>query len=162
MLIKFRLNNNEVEFQAEPNERLIDILRKNFNLKKAKSSCNNGLCGACTVFFNNMIMPSCLIPAFRVKGSEVITLEGFEQTNEYKDILEGFKLSGVENCGYCTSGKILITESLLRTKNPPEKKDILSAFDSVKCRCTDAESLVKSVTAAYEIRNKRQRHAERQ
>ena len=158
MTIKFRLNGSEVVTEAKPNERLIDILRESFGLTRAKSACHSGMCGSCMVVFNHEISPSCLIPAFRVSGAKVLTIEGFAETENYADIVEGFKKGGVENCGYCDAGKILITESLLTKKNAPDTAAIVSAFDSIKCRCTDKDSLVAGVLAAAAIRIKRKHH----
>ncbi|MDR2509748.1 MAG: 2Fe-2S iron-sulfur cluster binding domain-containing protein [Spirochaetaceae bacterium] len=161
MTVRFILNDNEAVIQVEPHERLIDILRGHLGLTRAKSACHSGLCGACTVFFNQVITPSCLIPAFRIQGATVLTIEGFEKTREYQDIIEGFKRAGVENCGYCDAGKILVAESLLKAKMPPDKDTIVLAYDGIKCRCTDAVSLVNGVLFAAEIRKRRYQHAER-
>ena len=161
MTIGFLLNGREVICEAEPNERLIDILRGKFNLTGAKSACHSGQCGCCAIFFNRVITPSCLIPAFRARGADVMTIEGFAGTENYLDITGGFSSAGVENCGYCDAGKILMAESLLTRKPPPDQEAIVQAFDSIKCRCTDSESLVKGVGAAAELRKRRLRDAAR-
>lgn len=155
MTIGFTLNGANVSVEAALNERLIFILREKFNLKGAKSACHSGLCGSCAVFFNGVIAPSCLIPAFNLQGANVLTIEGFAQTAEYRDICAGFESAGVENCGYCSAGKILVAESLLRSKQQLEREDIMLAYDSVKCRCTDAESIVAGVFAAETLRKRR-------
>lgn len=116
MTVHFVLNGEDVVVHVEPNQRLIDILREEFDLTGAKSACHSGFCGACTVIFNNTISPSCLIPAFRLRGAKITTIEGFSKSEEYKDIIKGFKKTGVKNCAYCNAGKILVTESLLKRK----------------------------------------------
>jgi carbon-monoxide dehydrogenase small subunit len=90
-----------------------------------------------------------------------MTIEGFAETENYRDITGGFSSAGVENCGYCDAGKILMAEALLSRKTPPDQDAIVEAFDSIKCRCTDAESLVKGVSAAAERRKRRLRDAAR-
>jgi carbon-monoxide dehydrogenase small subunit len=107
------------------------------------------------VIFNGIIAQSCLIPAFRIRGSEIITIEGFSQTNEYQDILEGFSRTGLKTCGFCTTGKILAIESLLDRKPRPGREDILPAFNGIKCRCTDPDSLIEAALAVAEIRQRR-------
>jgi carbon-monoxide dehydrogenase small subunit len=161
MTIGFLLNGREVICEAEPNERLIDILREKYHLTGAKSACHSGQCGCCAIFFNREITPSCLIPAFRARGAEIVTVEGFAESENYRDITGGFSSAGVENCGYCDAGKILMTESLLSRKTPVDRDAIVEAFDSIKCRCTDAESLVNGVNAAAELRKRRLRDAAR-
>jgi len=155
MTIHFILNGEDMEIHAEANQRLITILREHFGLTASKSGCLHGNCGACSVIFNGAVSPSCLIPAFRLQGSEIITLEGFSQQDEYQDIAKGFAEAGVENCGYCDAGKILCTETLLESSLQPSKEEFLAAFQGIRCRCTDRESLYQGVLAAGAARRRR-------
>jgi carbon-monoxide dehydrogenase small subunit len=153
--IRFILNGEDVVVSAEANRRLVSILREHFSLVKTKSGCLSGACGACSVIFNGEVSPSCLIPAFRVQGSEIITLEGFSQTDEYQDIVAGFSVAGVENCGYCDAGKILAAEILLEKTTRPDREEFYSAFSGVRCRCTEPERLYSGILSAIEIRRRR-------
>ena len=155
MTIRFILNGEDMEINARANQKLIVILREQFSLVSVKSGCFHGTCGACSVIFNGEVSPSCLIPAFRLQESEIITLEGFSQQDEYQDITAGFAEAGVESCGYCDSGKILGTELLLENSLQPDKEDFLAAFRGIKCRCTDLESLYRGILAAGVIRRRR-------
>jgi carbon-monoxide dehydrogenase small subunit len=155
MTIAFILNGEDVTADVEPSRRLIDILRNNFRLNGGKTGCFGGRCGACAVIFNGAVSSACLIPAFRVHGSEVITIEGFSLTEEYNDIMHGFNLHGVENCGFCNASKILLTETLLTEKELPPHDEILAAFDGIRCRCTLGESLTDAVLSASLLRHRR-------
>lgn len=155
MTIHFILNGEDIEINAEADQRLIGIIREHFGLTASKSGCLHGNCGACSVIFNGTVSPSCLIPAFRLQGSEIITLEGFSQQDEYLDIIAGFTETGVENCGYCDAGKILRTGLLLENSLQPAKEDFFTAFQGIQCRCTDIESLYQGVLAAGVIRKQR-------
>jgi carbon-monoxide dehydrogenase small subunit len=155
MTINFILNGEDVSVQSEANIRLINILRENFNLFGAKSSCLTGQCGACSVFFNGHVSSACLIPAFKVRGSEIITIEGFSQTIEYNEIVKGFMEAHLGNCGYCEAGKILCTEALLERIPLPTKDEILLAFSGNKCRCTNAERLEKAINIIAKLRQRR-------
>lgn len=155
MTINFILNGEDVSLQAEAENRLIEILRGNFGLTGTKGSCYASNCGACSVIFNGNVVKSCLIPAFKISGSEVITIEGFMMTDEYQDFVYGFNRTKIENCGFCTVGKILATESLLNRNLQPSAEEILNAFDGVKCRCTDPEELAKTVMVIAEHRRRR-------
>ncbi|MDR3343153.1 MAG: aldehyde oxidoreductase, partial [Treponema sp.] len=99
--------------------------------------------------------PSCLVPAFRIRDREIITIEGFVQTDEYHDIMAGFAQAQVETCGYCDTAKILAAEALLDQAPRPTRQEILAAYRDVKCRCTEPESLVQGVLAAVDIRQRR-------
>jgi carbon-monoxide dehydrogenase small subunit len=155
MTLGFILNGEDVVVKADAERRLVDILRSNFKLLGAREGCLSGVCGSCSVIFNNRVVPSCLIPAFRLRGSEIITMEGFSQTDEYQDIREGFSRAGVETCGYCDAGKILAVESLLERNLRPAREEILLGFAGVKCRCTEPDSLAEGVLAASDIRQRR-------
>jgi carbon-monoxide dehydrogenase small subunit len=96
-----------------------------------------------------------LIPAFKVKDNEVVTIEGFSQTIEYEEIISGFVIAHLGNCGYCESGKILCTEALLDRLPSPSKEEILMGFSGIKCRCTNSERLIKAVNITAGIRQKR-------
>jgi carbon-monoxide dehydrogenase small subunit len=155
MTIGFILNGEDVTIRTEADTRLLDILRETFNLPGAKCGCLAGVCGACSVIFNGGVAPSCLIPAFRIRGCEIITIEGFSQNDEYQDIIMGFSQAGVESCGYCEAGKILAAEALLEKIPRPTKADINAAFNGIRCRCTDPQRLVEGVLLTADIRQRR-------
>ena len=155
MIINFILNGEDVVFRGEAGVRLIDILRGNFGLFGAKPGCLIGQCGACSVIFNGLVSPSCLIPAFKIKGSEIITIEGFSQTIEYKEIITAFAEEHLGNCGYCEAGKILCTDALLDRIPSPSVNEILTGFSGIKCRCTNAQRLVNAVNSIAAVRQRR-------
>jgi carbon-monoxide dehydrogenase small subunit len=155
MNIAFTLNGKKVMTQANKNLRLVDLLRFNFRLLDTKLACSMGICGACTVVFNGKVTRACLIPAFRVHESEILTIEGFSETENFKDILKGFEKTGLENCGYCNAGKILIAEDILTKNKQPDRKQILSGFSNIRCRCTESEALISAVLAAADLRQRR-------
>jgi len=155
MTINFILNGEDVSVRAEAGVRLIDILRGSFGLFGAKSGCLTGRCGACTVIFNGEVCLACLIPAFKIRGSEIITIEGYSQTIEYQEIMTGFRQVHLGNCGYCEAGKILCTEALLDRVPNPSKEEILMGFSGIKCRCTNVERLVEAVNIIASLRERR-------
>ena len=155
MTIRFTLNGEKLEVQTDAESRLVDILRKSFGLLGTKTGCCIGNCGQCSVIFNGDVVKSCLIPAFKISGSEIGTIEGFSQSDEYQDIVLGFAETEIENCGLCNTGKILTVEALLRSNKRPSKDEILPAFNGIACRCTEPEELVLGIQAAAEHRRRR-------
>ena len=155
MTIGFILNGEDVVVRTNPEARLVDILRNTYNLLGSKTGCNIGKCGACLIIFNGDVVKSCLIPAFKMHGSEIITIEGFSQTDEYQDIVQGFSNTGIENCGFCNTGKILTAEALLSRNPRPLHDEILAAFDGIKCRCTEPNSLLQGMLSVIEYRKRR-------
>jgi carbon-monoxide dehydrogenase small subunit len=153
--LTFILNGEDVSVRARTVDRLSDILRGHFGLLGVQSDCRCGRCGRCLVFLDGRLVPSCIVPAFRARGREVVTLEGFALTDEYRDIAEGFASAGVETCGFCEAGKIMAAAALLERRSRPAREEILEQLSSAPCRCTDPESLVKAVQGAAEARARR-------
>ncbi len=154
MIIEFQLNGKEVSIDTAPEKRLADILREIFGLLQTKTGCYSGECGACTVLFNGDIVQSCMLPAFYIKNSSIITIEGFSQTAEYADIKSGFERAGCFPCGYCHAGKILAVHALLDEHPTPDDITILAGLSGNKCICTDYSSLINGVKNAAQNRKK--------
>ena len=155
MTLGFILNGEDVVAKSPAGARLVDILRDNFGLLGTKAGCCTGVCSSCSIIFNGNIVKSCLIPAYKIGGSEIITIDGFSQTDEYRDIVLGFSEAALENCGYCNTAKILAAQALLARNHRPEKSAILSAFYGIRCRCTEPEELTQGVLAVMEHRRAR-------
>ena len=155
MTMSFILNGEDVEVDSGMENRLVNILRDSFNLLGTKTGCFSGTCGTCSIIFNGNVVKSCLIPAYKIRNCEIITIEGFSQTNEYNDIILGFSETGLENCNFCRTSKILATEVLLSRNMQPSKNEILSAFQGIRCRCTEPEELVLGVISVCEFRRRR-------
>ena len=155
MTIGFILNGEDVMLRADAERRLIDILREHFRLLGAKTGCLSGNCGVCSVILNGEVVKACLVPVFKIQGGEIVTIEGFSLNDEYQDIILGFSEARLESCGFCTTGKILTVETLLGKIPRPTRRDILAAFNGIRCRCTEPESLVEAVLAVSDIRQRR-------
>ncbi|MBL8966326.1 MAG: aldehyde oxidoreductase [Spirochaetaceae bacterium] len=155
MTIHFILNGEDVSMNATSADRLVDLLRERFGLHGAQADCRRGTCGKCLVLMDGRLAPSCLLPAFKARGREIVTYEGFAQTDEYADIAAGFAEAGVECCGFCDKGKILAAAAVVERSSRPTKEEILAEMAEVPCRCTDPETLVRGVQAAAERREGR-------
>ncbi len=155
MNIEFTLNGSPVSIQIRSVDRLSEILRDKFRLSGVCPDCRAGKCGRCLVFMNTQLVPSCMIPAYRARGREIITLEGLLGTDEGRDILSAFENSGLYTCGFCRTAKIMVTADLLRKEGHPRMDVILEYLGSANCRCSDPESLVQAVTLAAEYRSRR-------
>ena len=155
MIVGFILNGEDVDVRTTAAARLVDILRNTFNLSGTRANCRCGNCGSCSVILNGEVVKACLVPAFKIRDSEIITIEGFSQTDEYEDIIRAFTEAKAESCGFCDTGKILTMEALLNRNAEPSRKEILDGFSGIKCRCTDPEGLVRAAMAAVEYRRQR-------
>jgi carbon-monoxide dehydrogenase small subunit len=155
MTIAFTLNGAAVTAEADPSARLLHILRDGFRLTGCKCGCLAGRCGVCTVIFNGTASPACLVPAFRLHGGSVLTVEGFAHTPAYADIAEGFRLHHADMCAYCAPAKALLAETLLSRKELPISAEIRAAFAGIRCRCSAGADMAEAVLAAAGVRRRR-------
>jgi aerobic carbon-monoxide dehydrogenase small subunit len=158
MTVSFILNGEDVSVKARSSDRLADVLRESFGLIGTRSDCRCGRCGRCLVFLDGKLVPSCIVPVFAARGKEVITIEGYAQTEDYIDIASGFIDAGVSTCGFCENSKIMVVGALLEKNPRPSRSDILEHMSATPCRCTDPETIVKAVLAVSERRAKRIYH----
>ncbi len=155
MTVSFILNGDDVSAKVRSADRLSDLLREQFGLLGVRSDCRCGRCGRCLVFLNGRLVPSCVVPAFKARAREIVTLEGFSQTEEYADIVEGFRESGLETCGFCEGAKIMATAALLERRPRPAVGEILEYMSIAPCRCSDPDGLVRAVLSAAERKARR-------
>jgi hypothetical protein len=59
------------------NRFLAEVLRYDLGLTGTKIGCNEAECGACTVIVNGRSVNSCIFPAFKAQGAQVLTIEGW-------------------------------------------------------------------------------------
>src|SRR4051794_3511471 len=74
--IVLRLNGGSRELHVEPRVSLLDALREHLDLAGTKKGCDQGTCGACTVWVDGRRVLACLTLAAACDGREVTTIEG--------------------------------------------------------------------------------------
>ncbi len=154
MKIPFRLNGEDIILDAEPDTKLLQLLRDN-GFFSVKDGCKKGRCGSCTVLLDGKPVPSCIIPSAAVRHTNVETLEQFMKSADYADIEAGFRQAGVNLCGYCNAGKIFAAWSIISTDPRPAKENVIRTARYFPCRCTDAETLATGIILAATARRKR-------
>ncbi len=150
MMIKFTLNGQLVEVSSDPSRRLLDVLRQDFSLIGVKEGCGEGECGACSILFNHHVVNSCLLPLGNVMNQDIITIEGFKTTARYQAIEQAYIDAGAVQCGFCTPGMVMATESLLHLNPTPTDAEIRIALSGNLCRCTGYNMIVEAVKLASE------------
>jgi aerobic carbon-monoxide dehydrogenase small subunit len=147
-VIKFTLNGRLVESDAPPTARLLDLIRKDFELIGTKEGCGEGECGACSVIVNNSLQNSCLIPIGSVDGAEIVTIEGIMDSEQFKILDESYSVAGGVQCGYCIPGMVMASAALL-SKNPhPSEAEIREGISGNLCRCTGYNMIVDAIDLA--------------
>ena len=143
----FTVNGSEQAEFVESGALLIDVLRDKLGLTATKNGCGQGTCGACTVIVDGQPLLSCLVPAQRVAGKSVETLEGLAN-GELHPLQRAFADGFAIQCGFCASGMILAAKWLLDREPEPSRDDVLDAISGNICRCTGYEPIVDAILAA--------------
>ena len=153
--ISFKLNGVAVTAGVEPHHNLIELLQTRFGLTGARESCGQGLCGCCAVLVNGRAVSGCLYLASFVDGAEVVTIEGFDAANELSAEQEAFIETGAFQCGYCTSGFIVMATQLLDEHPEPTDSQIKHYLSGNLCRCAAYPEIIAAVKLAAEKRKAR-------
>ena len=140
-LINLEVNGEERTVIARPADTLLYILRKELGLTGAKPGCKNGDCGACTVLVDGWPVKSCLTLAVEAIGHQVTTIEGLKDSPIQKAFLEKWAFQ----CGYCTSGFILVSHALAKIHPNAGDEIIEEWLQSNICRCTSYEEIQAAV-----------------
>jgi carbon-monoxide dehydrogenase small subunit len=147
-VLTMRVNGEEVSIHIKPDALLLDVLRDQLALMGTKEACGQGECGACTVLIDGEPVTSCLVPALKAQGREVITVEGLASGQELHALQKAFIEQGAVQCGYCTPGMLMSAKALLDTNPHPTDQEIKEAISGNLCRCTGYVKIVEAIKAA--------------
>lgn len=146
--IRLTLNGVSKEVAVPPNMLLVDFLRDCEQLKGTKIGCSRGVCGSCTVLIDGMPVAACSTFAFQADGRSVVTVEGLAQGSTLDPVQQAFVDNAAFQCGYCTSGMIIMTKALLVENNDPDRATIVEWLSSNVCRCTGYAQIIVAVEDA--------------
>lgn len=146
--ISFVLNRKAYSIQADPCDRMLDVLRNDLELHGTKEGCGVGECGACTVVINDAAVTSCLVLAGQMDGADIMTVEGLSETEIGSVLQRCFMDNGAVQCGFCTPGMLMSAYALLRRNPDPTREEIKEAIAGNLCRCTGYIPIVNSIEAA--------------
>jgi carbon-monoxide dehydrogenase small subunit len=150
MTLTFRVNGKPVSVEAPALRRLVDILRDDLGLTGTKEGCGEGECGACSVIMNGKVVLSCLVPAMKLQGADITTIEGLGTAGRLHPLQSAFMEEGAVQCGFCTPGMIMAAEELLGRELSPTRETVRAALAGNLCRCTGYEKIFRAVEkAAY-------------
>jgi aerobic-type carbon monoxide dehydrogenase small subunit (CoxS/CutS family) len=147
--IQVRVNEAEYEREVEVRKTLADFLREDLGLRGTHLGCEHGVCGACTIMFDDVSVRSCILYAVQADGANILTVEGLAPRGEpLHPIQEAFRDHHGLQCGFCTPGFLMPALELLVEKRNPSEEEIREAISGNLCRCTGYQGIVEAIRAA--------------
>lgn len=148
--LSVRVNGTLYEREVEPRLLLSDFLRHDLGLTGTHVGCEHGVCGACTILFDNEPARSCLMFAVMAHGHEVITVEGLGSLDHLSPLQDSFKEAHGLQCGFCTPGFLTTLTAFLKENRNPSEEEIREALSGNLCRCTGYQNIKEAVKLAAE------------
>jgi aerobic-type carbon monoxide dehydrogenase small subunit (CoxS/CutS family) len=130
---------------VEPRTHLIDFLRDQCELTGSHVGCEHGVCGACTVRVDAVVVRGCLTLAVQCEGRRVDTIEGLTDSGELRQLQEAFHTHNALQCGFCTPGMLMIALDVVRDKPDATRDEIREIISGNYCRCTGYQAIVNAV-----------------
>ena len=135
LLVRLSVNGVAREVWIEPRVSLLDVLRERLDLTGAKKGCDQGTCGACTVWVDGRRVLACLTLAVACQGHEVTTVEGLAKGQELHPMQRAFVAHDAFQCGYCTPGQLMSAVALLAEGHAGSDAEIAEWMSGNLCRC---------------------------
>jgi xanthine dehydrogenase molybdenum-binding subunit len=160
--INLTVNGKQISLESVPGETLSTLLRERLRLTGTKIGCEEAECGACTVLVDGEPMMSCVYPAERADGKNVVTIEGLAALTptplpqgegqgvreRLHPLQEAFVEHGAVQCGFCIPGQIMTAYALLKRNPNPTSDEIRFALKDTLCRCAGYPSIENAILAA--------------
>jgi carbon-monoxide dehydrogenase small subunit len=150
--ITLMVNGEEVRESADARTTLVDFLRETLGLTGSHVGCEHGVCGACTVLVDGVVVRGCLMLAVQCDGRAVETIEGASDSGAIADLQEEFRTRNALQCGYCTPAMLLTAAELLADGGVPSRAAIRAHLSGNYCRCTGYQAIVDAVETVARAR----------
>ena len=150
--LNLTVNREPHDLQVEPRWTLLHVLREVLELTGAKTGCDRGECGACTVLLDGVPVYSCMLLALQAQGSSLVTIEGLGAPDHLHPVQEAFVQEDGAQCGFCTPGFILSTVALLEKDPYPTDEAVRQALAGNLCRCNAYGRILAAVQEAARLR----------
>ncbi|MGB7436189.1 MAG: (2Fe-2S)-binding protein [Candidatus Acidiferrum sp.] len=145
------INGHSFSVDADPDTKLLWLLREQLDLTGTKYGCGEGQCGACTVLVDGRAQRSCLTPVSSLAGKSIITVEGLATSDHLHPVQQAFLDKDAMQCAYCTSGMIMCAVSLLNNRENPSDAEIVQFMQGNICRCGTYPRIIAAVRKASAV-----------
>jgi aerobic carbon-monoxide dehydrogenase small subunit len=157
--VTLKVNGEAVHEMIDVRQSLVDFLRERLALTGSHVGCEHGVCGACTVRLDGLLVRGCLVLAVQCAGADVETIEGVSDSGDIADLQDAFIRRNALQCGFCTPGMLLTAQDLLvhhcSPGRAPSRAAIREYLSGNYCRCTGYQAIVDAIAAVAETRARR-------
>ena len=143
--IKLTVNGDLITKTVNVRQHLVDFLRLELGLTGSHLGCEHGICGACSVRVDGLVVRGCLMLAVQADGGDVTTIEGLTETGEIADLQKNFVDRNALQCGFCTPGMLVTLAELLRDTKSYNRVKIREYVSGNLCRCTGYLAIIDAV-----------------
>ena len=154
MPISLTVNGERMSRTVPVRQHLVDFLRSDLGLTGAHLGCEHGVCGACSVRVDGVVVRGCLMLAVQANGADVVTIEGLDETGEIADLQEAFVVRNALQCGFCTPGMLMTAAELLSQNRLQTRDEIRTFLSGNYCLCTGYHAIVDAVETTLQNRAK--------
>ena len=151
--LSIKINGEDVSAEVEPRLSLADFIRDHRRLTGTHLGCEHGVCGACTVLMNGEPIRSCITFAVVANGTEITTIEGFDDAEPMEQLRKAFHEHHALQCGYCTPGMLVAARDIVTRLPDADEDRVRLELAGNLCRCTGYVGIVNAILA---VLNKRQ------
>jgi carbon-monoxide dehydrogenase small subunit len=152
--ITLTVNGQVVRRRVAARMHLVDFLRIDLGLTGSHLGCEHGVCGACTIRVDGIVVRGCLMLAVQADGSTIETIEGLSDSGAIADIQEAFHQHNALQCGFCTPGMLTSAAELLERNPNPDREEIRAHISGNYCRCTGYHAIVDAIADVAKARAK--------
>jgi len=124
---------------------LVDFLRDHLGLTGSHVGCEQGVCGACTIEVDGVMVRGCLMLAAQANGSQVTTIEGYSEKPVGRKLQRAFVENNALQCGFCTPGMLASSIEYIEQGGGADRDAIREHLSGNYCRCTGYQSIVDAV-----------------
>jgi aerobic-type carbon monoxide dehydrogenase small subunit (CoxS/CutS family) len=150
--VTMTVNGERVTRSVPVRQHLVDFLRMELGLTGSHIGCEHGICGACSVRVDGVVVRGCLMLAAQADGAEVVTIEGLTESGEIADLQEKFVERNALQCGYCTPGMLVTAAELIKQGKPATRAEIRAFISGNYCRCTGYHAIVDAIESTLNAR----------
>jgi aerobic carbon-monoxide dehydrogenase small subunit len=143
--VTLRVNGLEVTKTVEPRMHLADFVREELNLTGTHLGCEHGVCGACTMIVDGRPIRSCISYAVTCAGSDVRTVESFDDDPVMGLLRNAFTRHHALQCGYCTPGMLATAYDIVTRLHDADEARVREELSGNLCRCTGYVGIVAAI-----------------